>query len=345
MRSASIVIVAILIPLLLFCARGKEYATDDLEAVNPEDVGWSSEKLRELGEAAGRAGYSAVILLHDGKVMYEWGEVEMNYWCHSIRKPFLSALYGIYVDKGVINLDATMEELGIDDIPPRLTRTEKTATVRHLLQGRSGIYHEAAGENQQMRDRRPERYSHEPGTFFYYNNWDFNALGTIFEDVTGKKIFDEFEKRIAAPIGMQDFDPSECKYNLEADKSRHPKYSFRISARDIARFGALYQRNGVWNGKRIIPESWMTESTTAYSEKDGGGFGYMWGIAAEGSWLAELVGGRAIFFSGAGVHNLVVLPDSKIVFVLRMDTDGDWSLPDREDNARIYALLREARVG
>jgi len=46
-----------------------------------------------------------------------------------------------------------------------------------------------------------------------------------------------------------------------------------MSGRDMARFGALYQKGGVWNGKRIIPERWMKESTTPYSEKDGAGFG------------------------------------------------------------------------
>lgn len=60
---------------------------------------------------------------------------------HSIRKTLMEALYGIYHEKGVINLDATMTELGIDDIDP-LSDKEKTATIRHLLEGRSGIYHE-----------------------------------------------------------------------------------------------------------------------------------------------------------------------------------------------------------
>jgi len=47
-----------------------------------------------------------------------------TYMCHSIRKPFLGALYGIYVGKGVIDIDETLEELNIDDIPPSLIDAE-----------------------------------------------------------------------------------------------------------------------------------------------------------------------------------------------------------------------------
>jgi CubicO group peptidase (beta-lactamase class C family) len=56
-----------------------------------------------------------------------------------------------------------------------------------------------------MRAKRPARGSHLPGSFYYYNNWDFNVLATIFEKLTGKKIFEEFAQRIAAPIGMEDY--------------------------------------------------------------------------------------------------------------------------------------------
>jgi hypothetical protein len=58
----------------------------------------------------------------------------------------------------------------------KLNTAEKQATIRDLLMSRSGVYHEAAGEHQEMIDARPERGSHAPETYFYCNNWDFNAL-------------------------------------------------------------------------------------------------------------------------------------------------------------------------
>lgn len=77
-----------------------------------------------------------------------------------------------------------------------------------------------------MIDARPGRGSHTPGTFFYYNNWDFNVLGTIFEQTTGKRIFDTFYEEIAQPIGMEDFSPIDCTYVFNRTMSEHPVYFF-----------------------------------------------------------------------------------------------------------------------
>ncbi|MBM3791618.1 MAG: beta-lactamase family protein, partial [Acidobacteria bacterium] len=129
----------------------------DLPAVHPEAVGYSSHRLEEAARFAEQTGYAAIMVLYDGQVLFSWGEVDKNFNCHSIRKPLLSALYGIHVAEGHINLDSSLEQLGIDDIPPGLTVAEKQATIRELLQSRSGVYHEAAGETQEMMDARPPR--------------------------------------------------------------------------------------------------------------------------------------------------------------------------------------------
>jgi CubicO group peptidase (beta-lactamase class C family) len=316
--------------------------------VSPEDVGWSSEKLEEAGKFADEIGSAAVMALYDGKVFFSWGEVERNFQAHSIRKPFLGALYGIHVDRGAIELDATLEELNINDFGPRLTEQEKQATVRDLLKSRSGVYHEAAGEVQAMRDARPERGSHPPDTFYYYNNWDFNALGTIFEQETNTRIFEEFKREIADPIGMQDFSLENTEYYHEYERSIHPVYSFRMSARDMARFGLLYLREGVWEGQQIIPGDWIEESTTSYSEVEGEGdsgqgYGYLWKVAPGGSELAEQVGSPFYFHTGVGVHVLLVIPDQKLVIVHRMNTDEDWVDPG-EGIGILMSTIVEARL-
>ena len=84
--------------------------TDDnqLEYVTPEDVGYSSTLLDEAKQYAEQSGYAAVMALYDGKVFFSWGNITYNYRCHSIRKPFLGALYGIHVASGDIDLNATL---------------------------------------------------------------------------------------------------------------------------------------------------------------------------------------------------------------------------------------------
>jgi len=68
------------------------------------------------------------MVVHDGAVLAAWGDVERRFLCHSMRKSFLSALYGIHLDQGTLRRDATLRELDIDDEPP-LTEKERAACV------------------------------------------------------------------------------------------------------------------------------------------------------------------------------------------------------------------------
>jgi CubicO group peptidase (beta-lactamase class C family) len=290
------------------------------------EIYWSPTKLEAAAKYAKEIGSAAVLVLCEGETVFIYGDVARKYMCHSIRKPFLGALYGIYVARGMIDIEATLAELHINDISPSLMEDEKQATVRDLLMSRSGVYHQAAGEIQPMIDARPKRGSHAPGTFFYYNNWDFNTLGTIFERTTGKKIFDAFNDEIAEPIGMEDFDPADCTYVYERSKSAHPAYFFRMSARDMVRFGLLYQNDGRWGRKQIVPAKWIRESTAVYPVQNPGGdpYGYLWRIIPE-----EAGWGYGYYHTGFGVHLLAVLPDQKLVLVHRVDMDSwfdiSWS--------------------
>jgi CubicO group peptidase (beta-lactamase class C family) len=291
----------------------------------------SAARARETGSAA-------VLVLHSGESVFEFGDLSRKYMCHSIRKPFLGALYGIYVQRGLIDIGLTLAEIGIDDIPPALSAEEKEATIRDLLLSRSGVYHEAAGEAQSMAAARPARYSHPPGEFFYYNNWDFNALGTIFEKLTGESIFVSFDREIARKIGMQDFSPDDCSYVYEREKSEHPAYFFRMSTCDMALFGLLLQNFGRWDGKEIIPEAWIRESTAVYPVGNEGGdpYGYLWRIIPEEAGL-----GYGFYHTGLGVHLLAVLPDRELVAVHRVDTDRDFDCTWKEIRGLLEMIVVE----
>jgi CubicO group peptidase (beta-lactamase class C family) len=85
-------------------------------------------------------------------------------------------------------------------------------------------------ETESMKKNRPARGSHAPGTFWYYNNWDFNVLGTIFEKKTGLKIGEAFYQRIAKSIGMQDFQPNDVYY-IGGPISVHPAVQVDFESR------------------------------------------------------------------------------------------------------------------
>ena len=284
--------------------------------------------------------------LYDGKVFFSRGNIQKNYGVGTIRETFLSALYGIHLARGNLYLDVTLEDLHIDDITPGLSPAEKQAEVVHLLMSRSGVYHEAAAENQTMIATRPARGSHAPDTFFFYNNWDVNALGTIFEQETGEGIFKAFKKEIADVVEMVDFSIDNSFYDYEWDKSLHPAYHFKMSARDMAKFGVLYQKNGNWKGSQIILSDWIDESTMAYStleDRNGLGYGYMWKIIPEDSEMGQKIGYPGYYHTGAGGHVLVIIPDLKLVIVERYDTDQNWDVPGA-DGFELTMLILDAHL-
>jgi CubicO group peptidase (beta-lactamase class C family) len=319
-------------------------------AATPEQLGWSSDKLAAARAYSEEIGSAAVMIVDDGIVVDAWGDTTQRYECHSIRKSLLGALIGIHVDEGHIDLSKTMEELGIDDVEPSLTATEKQATVADLIQARSGIYHVALGEAASMKADRPERHSHAPGTFWYYNNWDFNALGTIFEQETGTKIFEEFDRRIAKPLQMEDFQVSDCGYRTSNDYgtpevSIHPYYLFRMSARDLARFGLLFLRQGRWQDQQVIPADWVRESTATHSEiGPGRGYGYMWWTGVNSGLFPNVrVKEHSFYASGYRGHKVIVLPYRNLVVVHRVDTDSSSvDIRDREIGTLLWLILDAA---
>jgi CubicO group peptidase (beta-lactamase class C family) len=209
---------------------------------------WSAAALAEAQKFSEQIHSTGVVIVHRGAVVAEWGNTTKRTELASVRKSLLSALIGIAVADGKISLDSTLAQLGIDDNPPALTEVEKQATVRMLLQARSGIYHPALYETAAMARARPTRGSHAPGAFFYYNNWDFNALGTIYERATGTGIYDALDRLIAKRSACRTIGRATA-YFTGAD-SIHRAYPLRMSARDLARFALLYLRDGKWSGGR-----------------------------------------------------------------------------------------------
>ena len=153
-----------------------------------------------------------------------------------MRKSLYSAMWGIADSRKLIDLNATLATLGVDDDPP-LTNDEKAARLIDLLQARSGVYHASAYAPADQEAGLPARGSHAPGTFWAYNNWDFNVAGTMLERVGGKPLGVLFDEWIARPTAMEDFSPDDVFAMREPGSSRWPALTFRMSARDLARFG------------------------------------------------------------------------------------------------------------
>ena len=279
---------------------------------------------------------ASFMVIYKGSVLLSLGDPARRFMCHSIRKSFMSAMYGIYKEKGVLDLSKTLRELGIQD-KETLQETELNATVRHLISAQSGIYHPAAYEPRSMKASRPERGSAAPGERFFYNNWDFNTLVSIFMQETNQDFFEAFLNDIAIPIGMQDLRLEDMNYRNEPDKSIHPAYLFKMSTRDLARFGQLYLNNGKWNREQIVPKKWVKESTQIHSIPENfgrDGFGYLW-------WVDnQSFGQKAFYASGLGGHLMYVFPESDMVVVHRVNTYLMQSERQEKINELINLVLK-----
>ena len=285
---------------------------------DPADAGFDAVALEAARQSWETLPSSAFMVIADGAVVAAWGDVERRFMCHSVRKSFLSALYGIYWDRGELELNKTMADLGIDDEPSPLLEIERQARILDLLKARSAVYHPAAYAGRT--DSAP-RGSIGPGQAFGYNNWDFNTLATILMQETGCDVFDAFDEHFGQPLGMQDWRVSDGYYHYELDKSKYPAYPFRMSARDAARFGLLFTRGGLWGDERILSKHWVTRSTALYSiDSEQMGYGFMWWVLR----VPELEEHGMVSALGVGNQMIAALPGIDLVIVNRANTyDGE----------------------
>ncbi|MBW8201187.1 serine hydrolase domain-containing protein [Flagellimonas abyssi] len=278
------------------------------------------EELRKFAQDTATKS-EVVIALKNNEIIFEKGDTKKLINLHSARKSIMSLLIGIAKEKGMLQLDESLGSLGIDESKTPLTEQEKTATIKDLLMARSGVYLQAEAEVDYARDNRPKREQYRPGEFFFYNNFDFNVLGAILEQKTGKSIGEFMEEHLTKPMGMQDFSASNVVYDSpwpipNKSLSDYPVYWIYMSARDLAKIGTLVAQNGNYENKQIISAEWMDESLKPYTKLADfnldkaplDAYGYLW-------WLDT--DENLIWADGYGGQYLLIDPATKLVFVQR----------------------------
>ncbi len=155
---------------------------------DPATQQWDVNQLHSLQQfIIDSAHTTGMMIVHQGRVVFSYGDVEELSYIASCRKSVLAMLYGPFVESGRIKLNKTLQQLGVEDRGGLLPR-EKQATIRNVLTARSGVYHPANNEGDQS-DQAPKRGTVQPGSFFLYNNWDFNAAGYILEQETSQGLY------------------------------------------------------------------------------------------------------------------------------------------------------------
>lgn len=336
------------------CGRVSSFPRADWRQADPSRYGWDEAQLERAHAMFEASDAAAVMVVHRGRLIAQWGTVAERYTAQSVRKALLNSLVGQLVDDGRLRPDQTLADLGIDDSDPPLTDSERGATVRDLLMSRSGIFHSAlyevggwtrARQTLAQREREAGRDLYGPGDYWIYNNWDFNVLGTIVERVSGEQIGSLFAQRVATPVGMQDFraedveyttrdHPAEQRFNNVSD---HRAYVFDISTRDLARYGLLYLNCGEWRGRQVVSRDWVLESLTGRDTREGradnardtgfADYGYLWQIdrANLRRFVALPLREPIYMATGNRGHVMFVMPSLDLVIAHQVATVGGVS--------------------
>ncbi|MGH9346440.1 MAG: serine hydrolase domain-containing protein [Vicinamibacterales bacterium] len=317
----------------------------------PELAGFSRHKLEAVKNQARELATTSLVAVAKGRILTDYGDTAHLSYIASVRKSVLAMLIGNYVANGTIRLTRTLKELEVTD-HGGLSEQELEATVADLLAARSGVYHQASYSGDDLASA-PPRGSQKRGSYYLYSNWDFNVLGTIFEQETGRNIYDALESDLARPIGMQDFRRELQQKEGDLTKSMHAAYPMWFSTRDMARIGYLMLREGHWAGRQVVPRDWalriarvvtpVGEMNPPNRRTQGFGYGYLWwvfdGDRARGPYEGAYTG------MGAGGQFITVVPKLDLVVAHKTDFRGGKPTVSRDQYLRLLGGIVDAYCG
>ncbi len=257
-----------------------------------------------------RNGTTAFLVIHRDKLICEryYHGYERASICTSFStaKSFVSALVGIALHEKLIrDLDDALSRY----LPELSAPHWAGITIRHLVSMSSGLRYNPSGffpwndeprvyySLDLRRLARGARPAEPPGARFHYNNYNLILLGMVLEQVTGGAVSEYLQERIWKPLGME----FPASWSLDSSRSGMEKMESGLNARavDFAKFGRLYLRHGDWNGRQVLPESWVIESTTVEPDAQWTNYKYLWWIPRSGLGRYMAVGNLGQFIYAA----------------------------------------------
>lgn len=221
----------------------------------------------------------------------------------SSSKSIISALIGILLSEGKLSLDdSVVERLRVRGLRP----DRESISVRDLLRMASGLtstsyetYAAWIASSDWVQSALALPLLHEPGTRYQYSTGNTHLLSALVRQASGMSTRAFAEQRLLGPLGIKvlgwETDPSGIHVGGN---------NLALLPRDMARFGELYLRGGVWSGEQLVPSGWVRESTSVLIEADHelyGDYGYQWFVPSakefRGDFIAVGYGGQYIYVS------------------------------------------------
>jgi CubicO group peptidase (beta-lactamase class C family) len=279
------------------------------------------------------SGTTAFLVVHDDKLLYEryfngYDQRSLN-TSFSMAKSFASSLVGIAIDEGHIK---SVDEPITNYIPQLLKKDNrfKSITIRNLLTMSSGIKYEE-GATLPWSDEADDTKTYystdlrelalnsqiegKPAQYFEYNNYNPLLVGMIIERATGMHVARYLQQKLWKPMGME----ADGSWSLDSKNDGFEKMESGVNARarDFARFGMLFAKEGNWRGKQLISRRWVEESTRPDTTMDPSqDYQYFW-------WVNTPNGKNHFSAQGNYGQYIYVAPEKDLVIVRLGKEEGE----------------------
>lgn len=270
------------------------------------------------------------------------GEIEhapaLRHDLRSITKSVVSLLYGIAMADGLVPPATARLANAFPDYEALFdSNLKRRITISHVLSMRMGLHWEediAYGNprNGELRmAEAPDRTAfvlgqpmdEAPGVRWVYSGGATALLGHLIERGTGMALETYAAMKLFAPLGIQSWEWARWKDGSVASSS-----GLRMTAGDVARIGQMLLDKGVWQGRRIVPATWLAASLKPRGFVEQGlRYGYQW-------WIGQLLSNGRPWHAafGNGGQRLFVIPSLKTVVVIfagNYNQADQWKMPAR----------------
>ncbi len=309
------------------------WPTKSWEISTPEQQGMDSASLARLIETVGNYGQDSLTVVRHGKIVadayYAPYLPGISHDLRSVTKSIVSTLTAIELQRGLLD---SVDHPVVDFFPEKtilhLDENKKAMTVQTLLDMTSGIEwrekNYTPDETIMKMYRAPDRTefvlsqpmsSNAPGSQFYYNSGNPYVLSALITKLSKENAFEFAKKELFGPLGI-----ASAKWGkVDAQGVTDGEAGLSLSPHDMAKIGYLYLHNGVWEGKQIIPSSWVERAKEGIVPAT---FGLhyanlWWSLPEKGAYMAL----------GRHSQMIIVLPKIDVVAVLTGALRDDQRYP------------------
>jgi len=266
---------------------------------------------------------------------------------NSVSKSFASTLIGIAIDQQLItDTNVLVHDYFLHKKPISNWNDNKAnITLQNWLTMQHGYkwdewdtsYFDANNLNAQMNNSSdPMKFlldrplAEIPGNVFSYSTGVSFALGRLVELASGQNLVNFMENNLFTPLAIDNY----SYWSL--DNTPHMGSALYLSTRDLAKLGQLFLDRGLWNGERIISESWIGLATQKRVDKGGWGYGYQWWMT---SFTSKDTVYETYYADGLGGQHIFVFPALNAVVAFTGN-----AYEDHEKDQRSYRMILESYI-